>query len=307
MQKKSLSNGGGSLNLDNVKCFISLAECLNFTKAAEKEHMTQTSMSRKISGLEEELGVRLFSRDNHQVILTDAGSEFYVQAQKLLDVYESTVRLVQNVEQGYARSLKIGVGIYEDELLDTFLGQYVMAHPDVRITCLQYSYRELLKRFEQGLLDIIVTSDQFLSGYPVENVDMELIYDKPWKIILNREHPLAERTAVTSEDLKNEIMITMYEGSVSQIADHFRTAFKFRDIIHVNSYNTKLMMVNANLGFGLVPAFVRLVRYEKIKMKEFAPPYISRCFYALCHKENQNGHVREFFEDYVKYAQEERD
>ena len=36
MQKKSLSNGGGSLNLDNVKCFISLAECLNFTKAAEK-------------------------------------------------------------------------------------------------------------------------------------------------------------------------------------------------------------------------------------------------------------------------------
>lgn len=81
-----------------------------------------------------------------------------------------------------------------------------------RITCLQYSYRELLKRFEQGLLDIIVTSDQFLSGYPVENVDMELIYDKPWKIILNREHPLAERTAVTSEDLKNEIMITMYEG-----------------------------------------------------------------------------------------------
>lgn len=124
--KKSLSNGGGSLNLDNVKCFISLAECLNFTKAAEKEHMTQTSMSRKISGLEEELGVRLFYRDNHQVILTDAGSEFYVQAQKLLDVYESTVRLVQNVEQGYARSLKIGVGIYEDELLDTFLGQYVM-------------------------------------------------------------------------------------------------------------------------------------------------------------------------------------
>ena len=95
------------MNLDNVKCFISLAECLNFTKAAEKEYMTQTSMSRKISGLEEELGVRLFYRDNHQVILTDAGSEFYVQAQKLLDVYESTVRLVQNVEQGYARSLNL--------------------------------------------------------------------------------------------------------------------------------------------------------------------------------------------------------
>ncbi|MFR8015952.1 MAG: LysR family transcriptional regulator [Clostridiaceae bacterium] len=48
------------MNLDNVKCFISLAECLNFTKAAEKEHMTQTSMSRKISGLEEESGYGSF-------------------------------------------------------------------------------------------------------------------------------------------------------------------------------------------------------------------------------------------------------
>ena len=74
------------MNLDNVKCFLSLAECLNFTKAAEKEHMTQTSMSRKISGLEEELGVRLFYRGNHQVIVTEAGREGYGQAQKGLGV-----------------------------------------------------------------------------------------------------------------------------------------------------------------------------------------------------------------------------
>ena len=56
------------MNLENMKCFISLAECLNFTKAADKEHITQTSMSRKISSLEEELNVRLFYRDNHSVM-----------------------------------------------------------------------------------------------------------------------------------------------------------------------------------------------------------------------------------------------
>lgn len=73
------------MNLENMKCFISLAECLNFTKAADKEHITQTSMSRKISSLEEELNVRLFYRDNHSVVLTDAGREFYIQAQRLLE------------------------------------------------------------------------------------------------------------------------------------------------------------------------------------------------------------------------------
>ena len=45
------------MNIDNIRCFISLAECLNFTRAAEKEHITQTAMSRKISALEKELDV----------------------------------------------------------------------------------------------------------------------------------------------------------------------------------------------------------------------------------------------------------
>ena len=47
------------MDIENIKCFISLAECLNFTKAAEKEHTTQTSMSRKINSLESELHVTL--------------------------------------------------------------------------------------------------------------------------------------------------------------------------------------------------------------------------------------------------------
>ena len=64
------------MNLENMKCFISLAECLNFTKAADKEHITQTSMSRKISSLEEELNVRLFYRDNHSVVLQMPGGSF---------------------------------------------------------------------------------------------------------------------------------------------------------------------------------------------------------------------------------------
>ena len=90
------------MNLENIKYFISLAECLNFTKAAEKEHMTQTSMSRKISGLEDELGIRLFYRDNHQVVLTDAGREFYVQALKLIDLYSMSVESAQNIHHGFS-------------------------------------------------------------------------------------------------------------------------------------------------------------------------------------------------------------
>ena len=79
------------MNIDNIKCFISLAECLNFTKAAEKEHVTQTSMSRRISSLETELGAPLFYRDNRMVELTAAGKVFYDQAKKLVEFYDQSV------------------------------------------------------------------------------------------------------------------------------------------------------------------------------------------------------------------------
>lgn len=82
------------MDIENIKCFISLAECLNFTKAAEKEHTTQTSMSRKINSLESELHVTLFHRDRRSVKLTSAGTEFYTQAKKLIELYDQSVQTV---------------------------------------------------------------------------------------------------------------------------------------------------------------------------------------------------------------------
>ena len=292
------------MNLENMKCFISLAECLNFTKAADKEHITQTSMSRKISSLEDELNVRLFYRDNHSVVLTDAGREFYIQAQRLLEAYNASIETVQNIHQGFTRSLKIGVGIYESELLSPFLGTYVSDHPDLRITCLQYSYRELLKRFEQNLLDVIITSDQFLAGIQKEYFNAAMIYEHDWRLAICRESPLASLEKISSSDLENEVLITMYDGSISQISDHYKPFFRFRDIIHVNSYDTKMMMVNAGLGFGMIPDFIRLGKYDHVIKKSFAFPYLPRKFYALCRKNDPNFYVNEFFGEYVEFTAE---
>ena len=60
--KFGLYEGRLRMNIENIQCFISLAECLNFTRAAEWEHITQTTMSHKISVLEKELGVKQIGR-----------------------------------------------------------------------------------------------------------------------------------------------------------------------------------------------------------------------------------------------------
>ena len=123
--KFGLYEGRLRMNIENIQCFISLAECLNFTRAAEREHITQTTMSHKISVLEKELGVKLLHRDTKQVFLTNAGTRFYSQAKEIIKMYHQTVEEIQNVQKDSQSELKIGIGIYEHALLSKFMNSFM--------------------------------------------------------------------------------------------------------------------------------------------------------------------------------------
>ena len=116
------------MNFDNIRCFISLAECLNFTRAAKKEHITQTAMSRKISALEKELDVYLVYRDTRQVELTAAGQDFYIRAKEIIHLYDDTVKQVQDIQSDFQSELRIGVGVYDHVLLNQFLYKNFLYH-----------------------------------------------------------------------------------------------------------------------------------------------------------------------------------
>ena len=136
------------MNFDNIRCFISLAECLNFTRAAKKEHITQPAMSRKISALEKELDVYLVYRDTRQVELTAAGQDFYIRAKEIIHLYDDTVKQVQDIQSDFQSELRIGVGVYDHVLLNQFLGKYVSTlQIKVKINCIQAPYPTMAKDF----------------------------------------------------------------------------------------------------------------------------------------------------------------
>lgn len=84
---------------NDLQNFVTLAEKLNFTRAAQGLFITQSSLSKSISRLEDSLGFALFDRDSHSVELTPAGKSFYKDTVELLDMYE------QSVERARVRSL----------------------------------------------------------------------------------------------------------------------------------------------------------------------------------------------------------
>lgn len=276
------------MTIDNLRCFSILARELNFTRAAEKAHVTQAAMSRKISSIESELSVRLFERDHHRVSLTSAGQEFYNHIQSVLEDYETAVIHAQNMDRGVRDSVQIGVGVYEHALLAPVIRDLLDRCPVSKLNCVQFKYQELIESFERGKLDLIVTSDQFLHTVDLEDMELILLHDYPWCLVLNQNDPLAEREVVDMADLRTKNIITMNQGSINVLRSIFRPWFPLASIDYVNSWETKLTLVSAGRGVGFIPTFVDVSNYPELVTRSLHPFYRPRKFYAIIRRSNTN-------------------
>ena len=92
------------MNLYSMEYFIAVAENLSFTKAADKVHISQTTMSFQIAAMEKELGFQLFKRNKRSVQLTPAGNSFYYSARHIVDSYKEAVQKAQKLASEIGRA-----------------------------------------------------------------------------------------------------------------------------------------------------------------------------------------------------------
>ena len=96
--------------------FVAVAKVLSFTRAAERLHLAQPSLTRQIKDLEAEIGVQLFDRVRKRTSLTPEGESFLLDARRLLAECAQSVQAVQRLSRGEASQLNIGyvANIYHD-------------------------------------------------------------------------------------------------------------------------------------------------------------------------------------------------
>jgi DNA-binding transcriptional LysR family regulator len=97
------------LNFSQIKCFLAAAECLSFTKAADRLYLSQPVLSRQIAAMEDELGIELFAREKKTIRLTPAGAVLAEGLNKLAHEYRTLLEKAAAVHKGYAGSINIGM------------------------------------------------------------------------------------------------------------------------------------------------------------------------------------------------------
>lgn len=281
------------MDIQTIQCFVSVARCLNFTKAADECHITQAAMSKKISSLENEMGITLFYRDNRQVELTPAGSEFFARANTLMEAYTAAILHTRNIANGFESSLKLGIGVYEHLLLHRPLEVYCNAYPGTDICCSQFLYKPLAEHLTDHLIDVMIGTDQYL--YSIPGVEYHIIYDAPWRFVCSRKHPFATRDMVQLSELSGYSFITMNDGSHEQIRrSYLPFGFDPRRFYRMNSYNTKILAIRANLGISTLPAFTEPYMPSDICFINTSPEYRPRKFVVAYLKENTNPSLKIF-------------
>jgi len=242
------------MELRQLEHFVAAADELQFTRAARRVYVVQSTLSASIRALERDLGVTLFLRTTRKVVLTEAGRLFADDARRVLaavDEARDGLARVQGVLRG---RLSIGTGQYVGglnvaEVLARFFGEY----PGVEIELRQDAASVLAADVRAGKLDVVLAAmpgdlPPDLMATPIGSVRMVLACAETHRLARRRRIALTELTAETFVDFPPGWASRMtIDSAFSALGIRRRVAFEINDIIGL------LNLVSHNLGIAIVP------------------------------------------------------
>ena len=138
-----------------LRSFIAVVDCANFTRAAQRLHLTQSTVSQQIRRLEDSLGCKLLDREQRRVMPTPEGERLLAYARRILALQEEARDVLSNLtSEGVLR-----LGVPEDfaaERLMPILAQFGLEHPGVRLEVTSGLGPQLMRLYRQGEFDLLL-------------------------------------------------------------------------------------------------------------------------------------------------------
>lgn len=184
--------------LKYLNYFIAVAECKNFSRAAEKLNTVQPSISRQIKKLEEIVGTQLFIRSPHEIELTHAGDVFLDQARLILRQFDQAKALALDAAMLENNTLNVGIILgTEQPFFDHILIPTKRKHPDMTINLTTKNELELIESVKSGILD-----SAFLMG-PIEDDKLvsHFVCNEKIAVAVSVNDPIANKELISIDDL----------------------------------------------------------------------------------------------------------
>ena len=206
------------MTLSQIECFLLVVDKMSFTEAAKLLYVSQPAISRRISLLEEEIGIELFTRINSRLALTDAGEKFAVLFRNFVNDYNRTVNEIRRETPEVSGTVRIGCadGWDVSPFLNMAKSQLMTVYPKIDLSLQFLDHEKLLRKLSRREIDLAIDQPELfarLSGItvtPIRKVSCILMF--------SRKHPLAEEEDLTLSSFRSHVFYMRASDDIQDLS-----------------------------------------------------------------------------------------
>ncbi|MCM3724009.1 MULTISPECIES: LysR family transcriptional regulator [Solibacillus] len=285
------------MEIEQLQYFKTVATMQHMTRAAEVLAISQPALSKSIANIEQNLGVPLFNREGRSIYLNRFGELFLQSVNVILDEYDRIKEEFEDIIKPGSGEVSFGfIHTLGMEIVPELIASTSEAFPNMQFSLTQATSLSLLKRLEEGAIDLCLS--QKIESKVIE-IETEELFVEELFVIVPTTHPLAQQDAVKFEEVKNEPFIAIKKGnSLRQLVDEL---FLERGIVLNTTFAAEEMhtvagFVGAGMGISVIPNIKGLDHY-KVKRLKLDPP----CYRSVCVSWAKNRYLPPAVSEFKQY------
>lgn len=285
------------MEIEQLQYFKTVATMQHMTRAAEVLAISQPALSKSIANIEQNLGVPLFNREGRSIYLNRFGELFLQSVNVILDEYDRIKEEFEDIIKPGSGEVSFGfIHTLGMEIVPELIASTSEAFPNMQFSLTQATSLSLLKRLEEGAIDLCLS--QKIESRVIE-IETEELFVEELFVIVPTTHPLAQQDSVKFEEVKNEPFIAIKKGnSLRQLVDEL---FLERGIVLNTTFAAEEMhtvagFVGAGMGISVIPNIKGLDHY-KVKRLKLDPP----CYRSVCVSWAKNRYLPPAVSEFKQY------
>lgn len=237
------------MDLKQLRYFHEIVRLGSFTRAAETLHIAQPAISVAIRKLETELELQLFQRHDRKVSLTAEGERLWLHAQRILQAVDDARLEMQELKGLSKGEVRVGIpGMMGSYYFPPILMAFRHRYPHISLQVIEGGTWQLQQMLETAQLDLAVIVQDFLP----EALEARVIVREEMRVVVGREHPLAQQAAVSIDEFFKEELVLFRNGYFHRkIVDRLAAEVGIKPVIGFETNLIPLIKSIIKQGFGI--------------------------------------------------------
>ena len=291
------------MEFHQLRYVCAIAETGSFSRAAERCHVAQPSLSQQVLKLEEDLGAKLFDRLGRSVRLTEAGRAFLPHARSILHQMEAARTGVEDKRTDVRGSVTVGViPTIAPYLMPQSVAAFSKKYPDAKLRILEETTPVLVEGLRNLSIDVAILA------LPLRHKEFQMypLRTEPLYAALARDHPRAGAKNLSLRELRGEQFVMLRDGHCFRdlsVAACTRAKVNPRIAFESGQFSSLLGMVAAGVGVSLVPEMA-LDKNARCSYVRISDAQASRTIVAAVLRSRSFNRVQQAFVEHVRVARD---